>query len=327
MFYNIKHKSWNIIRESYFLFDDVFNLRSNSRIAKNTALKNRHNGERAFLLLTGESIEQLDIKKLKNEITFGSNLIILHKDIKDMDLTYFSNLDDNRTLKPDLPQWPVEQLGKLGNNGAKKFYQEINNRIPINTKLILNSNNYRHYKKEPSLKDRTIYYCKKGKILMMDEKIPIETLANMTNRLQGRGNFYYSIMMLLYMGVKEIYLCGSGYTYEPLHILHFYDMQNLTYPLTIRYEEALSEAQKTISIRNKEYFSNLSVKGLYENNGFYRAIITRPTFELETTIKQHEMVNRYSKSHGVKIINIVPDGFESPVFEKTTWTEVLKTLN
>jgi hypothetical protein len=36
------------------------------------------------------------------------------------------------------------------------------------------------------------------------------------------------------------------------------------------------------------------------------------------------MAIRYVKSHGVKIINIVQDVFESPVSEKTTWTEVKK---
>jgi hypothetical protein len=324
---NVKKIIWEMIRGSYFLFDDLLNITSNIRLARNIKLKNKHQGERVFLLLTGESIQRINIKSLKNEITFGTNLIILHEDIKDVNLTYFSNLDDNRTLKPDLQQWPAEIIGDLGNNGALKFYREINIRLPKSTTLILNSFNYKHYKNEPSIKNRTIFYCKKGINLALDENVPIGKITDMTKRLQGRGQFYYSIIMLMYMGFKEIYLCGSGYTYDPMHYLHFYDMQPFMFPLSIGYEAAERETKKQISIRNRKYSSNLSMSGLYEKNGFFRAVITRPTNELETTIKQHEMVNRYAKSHGVKIINIVPDGFESPVFEKTTWTEVLKTLN
>ena len=37
---------------------------------------------------------------------------------------------------------------------------------------------------------------------------------------------------------------------------------------------------------------------------------------------KHRILNNYAKSQGVKIYNIVPDGFESPIYEKTTWQEV-----
>lgn len=324
---NIKTIIWEMIRGSYFLFDDLLNITSNIRLAGNIKLKNKHQGERVFLLLTGESIQRLDIKKLKNEITYGSNLIILHEDIKDVNLTYYSNLDDNRVLKPGLQQWPADIIGDLGNNGALKFYREMNIRLPKRTTLILNSINYKHYKNEPSIKNRTIFYCKKGNRLALDENVPIGKITDMTRRLQGGGTFYFSILMLMYMGFKEIYLCGSGYTYDPLYYLHFYDMKPFMFPLSIGYEAAEREAKKQISIQNKKYSSNLSISGLYEKNGFFRAVITRTTNEVESTIKQHDMVNRYAKSHGVKIINIVPDGFGSPVFEKTTWNEVKITLN
>jgi hypothetical protein len=316
MFENIKLKSWDIIRESYYLFDDLFNIRSNIRLAKNTALKNRHKGERAFLLLTGESIQHINIKKLENEITYGSNLIILHEDIKDINLTYFSNLDDNRILKPGLPQWPADLLGDLGDNGALKFYREINNRLPISTTLILNSINYKYYKNEQSFNDRNIFFCKKGKNLNLDSTKPIDLVADMTKRLQGGGSVYYSLLMLMYMGFKEIYLCGAGYTYDPIYYLHFYNMAPFNSRRNTDIDNAVRKANNYLSIRNKNKCSDLEYKGMFLKNNYYRAIITRKHSKGYPLLNNHIMINEYAKSQGVKIINIIPEGFESPVYDK-----------
>jgi hypothetical protein len=321
MFENIKLKSWDIIRESYYLFDDLFNLRSNIRLAKNIALKNRHKGERAFLLLTGESIQHINIKKLENEITYGSNLIILHQDIKDIDLTYFSNLDDNRILKSGLPQWPADQLGDLGDNGALKFYREINNRLPISTTLILNSINYKYYKNEPSFNDRNIIFCKKGKNLKLDSTKPIDLVADMTKRLQGGGSVYYSLLTLMYMGFKEIYLCGAGYTYEPMYYWHFYDIEHNIFPMSMNEEEVCSTIKDNLNIINNECDAKLEFLGLLNKDGYYRGI-TGYKQKYNDALRGHNVINDFAASKGVRIINITPDGFESPVYEKISWNEV-----
>jgi len=322
----LEGKVRDFIRESFYLFDDAFNLASNRRLEKNIELKNKHAGERVFLLLTGESIQQIDIKKLKNEVTYGSNLIILHEDIKDINLTYFSNLDDNRILKPNLEQWPAPKLGELGNNGSLKFYREIDNRLDSDTVLILNSVNYRYYIKEPSFKKRKIYFCKKGKNLSADARLPTSNVADMTKRLQGGGSVYYSLLMLMYMGFEEIYLCGAGYTYDPLYYLHFYDMDHFIEPISMDKEYRENQVRKKICSYNKKYSSDLEAVGFFEKDGFCRPIIIREHNKNMPLLKYHNIISRYAESQGIKIINIVPDGFGSPIYEKKSWENIEKTL-
>ena len=36
----------------------------------------------------------------------------------------------------------------------------------------------------------------------------------------------------------------------------------------------------------------------------------------------HQSLNNYAKSQGIKIYNVVPDGFASPVYEKISWQEI-----
>ena len=42
----------------------------------------------------------------------------------------------------------------------------------------------------------------------------------------------------------------------------------------------------------------------------------------EDVTLQHRRVKEFALEHGVKIYNVVPDGFESPIYEKVTWDYV-----
>ena len=41
---------------------------------------------------------------------------------------------------------------------------------------------------------------------------------------------------------------------------------------------------------------------------------------------RHRLMREFAEAHGVRIHNIVPDGFESPVYEKVAWHEVAQAL-
>ena len=123
------------------------------------------------------------------------------------------------------------------------------------------------------------------------------------------------------MGFKEIYLCGAGYTYTPIYQLHFYD--NYAFPKSLGNVKAENEAKKVVGPLNKERNTNIEYYGIMKKGDVYRGIYVQKG---DVNRKKHMVLNEYSRLQGVKIINIVPDGFESPVYEKTTWEEVIDNV-
>jgi hypothetical protein len=131
------------------------------------------------------------------------------------------------------------------------------------------------------------------------------------------------ILILIYMGFKEIYLAGAGYTYDPVYELHFYD--NLVVPRSLGREKAECEAKRAVADRNQNTGSKLEYYGVWPKDDFYRVVcVTRR--ESDPNKDRHRLMKRYAAERGVRIYNIVPDGFGSPVYEKRTWAEVVKDV-
>ena len=64
-------------------------------ISKNklTEMRNIHKGQRCFIICNGPSLNTLDLKKLKDEVTFGVNSIYLKKHDMDFMPTYYAATD------------------------------------------------------------------------------------------------------------------------------------------------------------------------------------------------------------------------------------------
>jgi len=125
----------------------------------------------------------------------------------------------------------------------------------------------------------------------------------------------------MYRGFKEIYLYGAGYTYDPIYYWHFYDIENNIFPMSMNEEEACSRIKDNINKINNEHDTKLEFIGLLNKDGYYRGI-TGCQQKYKDTLGEHNVINYYATSKGVRIINITPDGFESPVYEKISWNEV-----
>ena len=75
---------WHFIRDSYDAVRRIPELPGaylhpwrRESIRRLANLKNIHKGKRAFIIGNGPSLKQTDLRKLKNEITFGMNRIYL----------------------------------------------------------------------------------------------------------------------------------------------------------------------------------------------------------------------------------------------------------
>ncbi len=137
-------------------------------------------------------------------------------------------------------------------------------------KIFLHRSGKRYFDKKGFFKNQDIYYVRSSS--------QMEEAATLTNDLTKDTTFldgaiFFMIATSIYMGFKELYLCGCGYTYQPLQSGHFYE--NWT---------QLDEAPVN---------------------------------------HRHRIMKDFADKHGVKIYNVVPDGFESPVYEKISWNQII----
>lgn len=316
----MRNKIEHYLRLGFYFLKDIADFEGRKRLKKNITLYNLYEGKRVFFLGTGESLETININMLKNEYTLGANLIFLHNHIKQIDLNFYLNLD---SYTSSIPQWPEGYWESPGYKGKEKVYKEIDESFRNNTALILPSDNYKCINNV--IKNKTKFFVTVKKKLNLNNGLPYKTELDLTKRrISGGSSFYFSIQVLIYMGFKEIYLCGAGYTYNPEYVLHFYD--NIVFPKSMGKEEAIHRIKNVIEIR-REKGGSVEYYGLLEKGDLYRGICVRRKNENNPQHYQyHRQINKYAKSQGVRIINIVPYGFDSPVYEKISWGRVIKKI-
>lgn len=211
----IKWRSSLYFIKHVLLSNFIFNLKKIlrvSRINKNSpyeklkSVKNKHNGERCFIVATGPSLTIADLEKLRNEVTFGMNSICLAFDETDWRPTYYGIQDEDvyMKLKEHIDQLNVNDqlnvkgkfisdtiLNQLGIQVADDFYI-----FPMN---MLN-HNMEHKKYHTKFSD--------------------DAFAVVYN---GYSITYSLIQIAVYMGFKEIYLLGVDCNYSSNMKHHFKD--------------------------------------------------------------------------------------------------------
>tara|TARA_B110000438_G_scaffold230478_1_gene225523 strand:- start:164 stop:655 length:492 start_codon:yes stop_codon:yes gene_type:complete len=142
-----------------------------------------------------------------------------------------------------------------------------------------------------------------------------EISYDISNRTSIYGNLVLSsIAIALYMGFEEIILIGCDYNLEPSKEFHFYDELHLS--KIINKEIALDWIDRIAKARK------IKVYDIVEDEGFYKPIFVR----FESSRDKDIIVNNFAKSIGVKILNIVPEGFSSPVYQGISWQSMCKNI-
>ena len=292
-------------------------------MARNSILKNKYDKQRVFLLLSGESLNYIDIPKLKEEYTAGCGFLFLDNNIVNLPLSFFLATEPgplmDKLKAPGWFNWPEKLIPSNGKNQGYIFLKNIKKHFTDKgTISFLDANKIAYYKKIKLFdsNEPNVYFIKSKPYLFTTKK----SKPDLTKRfIGGDGSIFNLILIMMYMGFKEIYLCGGGYTYEPIYQDHFYD--NFVFPKSMGIRDAEIEARKTIDIRNSQTDSNLEYYGLFEKNDFFRIMcIQRKRNDLNK--EKHRILNSFAVSQGVKIFNIVPARFESPIYEKISWKEV-----
>ena len=181
-------------------------------LRKNQELKDRYNGKRCFLIGNGSSLNEMDLKKLKNEYTFVFNFFYLHKDFHEIRPKFYSIFEPLPNLIGGGVN-PDEFFRKAENALKDMKYPEFKMFFSIKARDYLEKNKF--------FLDKEKYY------LMADRSIPKTFLiSDDISRYHSfsDASIYTAICMAVYMGFKEIYLIGCDYDLILRRdVKHFYD--------------------------------------------------------------------------------------------------------
>lgn len=228
-------------------------------------LKNKFAGERCFLIANGASVNDVDLDLLKNEKLVACNLLFKHPHFKEYSWFAYVSAESGKSLF----------LPKDNFYHKSKIYPLIEKEVSDPATLMFFSlNQHSFFTKAKLFANRKLYFLKTLSPMMETKKLSNDISGNFTF-LDGVG--YSMIGIAIYLGFKEIYLCGYDYTLSPMRIGHFY-----------------------------ENWTDLKV---------------------EAVDARHAKVKSFAEAAGVKIFNLTPAGFESPVYEKFDITDLPKLVS
>ena len=143
------------------------------------ALKDKHKGQRCFIVCNGPSLKNIDFNLLKDEITFGMNRIYLMKEQNGFEPTYLGCVDKNsQTLQ---------------------FHDDLD-------KLEM-----------PCFFDFSLrkYFSKKGNQYFIGGSFSHKFQTDCSKLTANAKSVTYKIMQLVYyMGFQEVYLIGKDHSYN-----------------------------------------------------------------------------------------------------------------
>ncbi len=234
----------------------LYNLKNNGLTEKNLSLKNRFEGERLFLVMTGQSVDQCDLKALRDEYVMGVNFMMLHKDFRSSGCNFYALPGSWNTFTEDKLNWILSNVYKNANDNCLVF---------------LNSTAHHWARKNHRYIEANTFFVTHD-VFCAGGEVPYCGLGHLE-----KGSFSFSLGTAIELGFKEIYLIGADYCKVPQIIGHFYSPE----------DEIREHSQELLNM--------------------------------------HFALDEYARHRGVKIYNVIDDGFTSPVFEAVTQSD-LKTI-
>ncbi len=169
-------------------------LVSKEVLAKNIKLKNRHQGERCFILANGPSVKEMDLTKLKGETVFSVSNGYLHAGYSE--------------LAPLYHCVPQITYGRMTEDFVTRWFHEIDEKIG-EAELFLNETEAELVEKQGLFPGRKLHYVAlrenfddwtSREIIDLSQPIPrVSSVPVMT------------LMIAMHMGFKEIVLLGADH--------------------------------------------------------------------------------------------------------------------
>lgn len=191
--FDIKDKIDRALYDSYNFASDLlflFNLQAKKILKENLVYKDKHKGERCFILGTGPSLNFLSdhqVEALNREIIFGANSLYKAEVVSTVVPKYYALLDNLYW-----GQW-------------SHTFSEVMERYQTTPPIFITDLRAIDLAQQANPLGRHIYvHSKKYPVRKMSEKLD-------TNIYGAMNVISYSILAAIYMGFKEVYLLGCDY--------------------------------------------------------------------------------------------------------------------
>jgi len=215
----LAYTGFNIIQN--FIYYGKY-LKIKKYLRKNEVLRNKHKGERCFIVLNGPSLNNYDLSKISDEFVFCTN--------------YFYQSEQVNIIKPNY--YCISDNGFF-HKKTKEHLEELMIKIP-HSDFIFNIG----YLDKFQIKDNIF--------LTYAKQMP--NLLGVCNDLSTMSSGFISVSLFainaaIFMGFKEIYLLG--YDFEPGIFKHFY--QESTYEKVAKQSQMEEQEKDNICGRYWQY--------------------------------------------------------------------------
>ncbi|MBS4198422.1 DUF115 domain-containing protein [Bacillus sp. FJAT-49732] len=220
----------------------VSRIHRNSQYERLKKLKDRHKGERCFIIATGPSLKIEDLEKLKNETTISMNSICLAFEDTDWRPTYYGIQDENVYRRMEKYINNLECEGKFI---SQTILEQLKKEVPEDYYIFpLNLLNHKVSRK---------YHTKFSKDIF-------------ANVYSGYTITYCLLQIAVYMGFKEIYLLGADchYSSDMKHHFKDYDHIDPTFSLSGEMMTCAYRVAKQYADRNNIRIYNATRGGMLE---------------------------------------------------------------
>ena len=185
----------------------IYFLKYKEVILKNINLKDKHKGKRCFILGSGPSIKNEDLRPLKNEIVFALNNFYVHND--------FGEIMSRDTQKYYLvaPIHPPQTEDEW-----ERWFEDMERHVPINVSMIFGLNHYDYntkyiLEKYGIFKKHNINWYFAGINVDKEYKFSEKDISIENQIWAANTASTYALMVAIYMGFEEIYLLGIDCNY------------------------------------------------------------------------------------------------------------------
>ena len=196
-----------LVNKTKDLINYINFLKYKEIVKNNIELKDKHKGQRCFLLGSGPSIKDENLKPLKNEIVFALNNFYVHDDFSEIMSGDVEKYYMTAPIHP--PQTETEW---------KEWFSDMEIHMPNNVNLIFGISNQINTAKSildyHNLFENHQKYWLYGGININDyynykpANIDITRMTWMADTVS-----IYSLIVAIYMGFSEIYLLGMDHNY------------------------------------------------------------------------------------------------------------------
>lgn len=253
---------------------------------KNVKFRQRHAGERVFILASGPSIGTQDLSSLKNELCIAVSHFHLHDEIQIIKPQY-------HILAPQHAPFTSEDIVRLFRDFKASYKAE-------RTQIFLGLNSYKYnylnvLAQFPEYNDREYQYIDYSRTIhLTEDNVGLdETWDICGHPFSMRTVIYGAIQLAVYMGCREIVLLGCDHDY-------LYDLKRVTNHHFYAEEKGISDKEHLSQFNSEKWF-----------------------YEYYMRWMQYRLMRDHLATRGIAIINSTNGGMLD-VFERVPFEKMLK---